>query len=77
MRVGTSANIFYNKKQTKSDKIKVQIYAGSQSLIWTRSNRFARFRWITAKILHTIAVQQKYPTVVCNRMTKISHNPNE
>gem|GEM_PF-3821061 len=28
----TSANIFYDKKQTKSDKIMLQIYAGSQSL---------------------------------------------
>ena len=29
----TGANIFYDKNQTKSDKIKLQIYAGSQSLI--------------------------------------------
>ena len=30
---GRSANIVYDKNQTKSDKIKLQIYAGSQSLI--------------------------------------------
>ena len=29
----TADNIFYDKNQTKSDKIKLQIYAGSQSLI--------------------------------------------
>ena len=28
----TTANIFYDKKQTKSDKIMLQIYAGSQTL---------------------------------------------